>query len=338
MSAWMKLSSNPEAVAGFKAMGYPDGAVFKLGIVELLATILYVVPATSVLGAILLTGYLGGAVERPCARRRRPRQNPHAGDPRRHRLGRPLPPRPSPPRPAAAEALSSPRPTTRARRFSCSRVASVAPGPDTTPRCCVMPAVIMNCPHDSAVAAPAPTARPRPISIDDSRHGTGLALRPGHDPHRPVPRHPHCCTRPLACDSKPGRHTSNGPMAATEDRHRRRRPSDATEGTTSPGEADRGRRHRHRERGTTAVPSPEEARLHPGDAGDQPGPARAAPSTEHALAAPDPKHFWGPCLAEPVCQPGEATQGCNACELRPRAARSWASTPATRTAPPPRSC
>lgn len=63
MSAWMKLSSNPEAVAGFKAMGYPDGAVFKLGIVELLATILYVVPATSILGAILLTGYLGGAVD-----------------------------------------------------------------------------------------------------------------------------------------------------------------------------------------------------------------------------------------------------------------------------------
>jgi hypothetical protein len=63
MSASMKLSGNPEAVEGFKQMGYPDGALLKIGIVELLVTILYAVPATSVLGAILVTGYLGGAVD-----------------------------------------------------------------------------------------------------------------------------------------------------------------------------------------------------------------------------------------------------------------------------------
>lgn len=62
-SASAKLGSNPEAVAGFKAMGYPDGALLKIGIVELVATVLYAIPATSVLGAILVTGYLGGAVE-----------------------------------------------------------------------------------------------------------------------------------------------------------------------------------------------------------------------------------------------------------------------------------
>ena len=62
-SASAKLGSNPEAVAGFKAMGYPDGALLKIGIIELVATILYAIPATSVLGAILVTGYLGGAVE-----------------------------------------------------------------------------------------------------------------------------------------------------------------------------------------------------------------------------------------------------------------------------------
>ncbi|WAS95445.1 DoxX family protein [Nannocystis punicea] len=62
-SASAKLMSNPEAVAGFKAMGYPDGALLKIGIVELLVTLLYAIPATSVLGAILVTGYLGGAVD-----------------------------------------------------------------------------------------------------------------------------------------------------------------------------------------------------------------------------------------------------------------------------------
>ncbi|MFZ6184978.1 DoxX family protein [Nannocystis pusilla] len=62
-SASAKLGSNPEAVAGFKAMGYPDGALLKIGIVELIVTILYAIPATSVLGAILVTGYLGGAVD-----------------------------------------------------------------------------------------------------------------------------------------------------------------------------------------------------------------------------------------------------------------------------------
>ena len=52
----------PQAVEGFAKYGYPAGAVLGLGIVELACTLAYVFPPTAVLGAILLTGYLGGAV------------------------------------------------------------------------------------------------------------------------------------------------------------------------------------------------------------------------------------------------------------------------------------
>jgi ABC-type transport system involved in cytochrome c biogenesis permease component len=43
-------------------LGYPESAVRLIGMILLVCLILYVVPATSVLGAVLLTGYLGGAV------------------------------------------------------------------------------------------------------------------------------------------------------------------------------------------------------------------------------------------------------------------------------------
>jgi hypothetical protein len=42
--------------------GYPESQIVGLGIVLLACTILYLIPRTSVLGAVLLTGYLGGAV------------------------------------------------------------------------------------------------------------------------------------------------------------------------------------------------------------------------------------------------------------------------------------
>ncbi len=63
MSAGMKLSKNPQAVEGFAKGGYPDWSLVTLGVVELACTIIYLIPQTSVLGAILLTGYLGGAVD-----------------------------------------------------------------------------------------------------------------------------------------------------------------------------------------------------------------------------------------------------------------------------------
>lgn len=43
-------------------LGYPESVILPLGVVLLVCTILYMIPRTAVLGAILLTGYLGGAV------------------------------------------------------------------------------------------------------------------------------------------------------------------------------------------------------------------------------------------------------------------------------------
>jgi hypothetical protein len=43
-------------------LGYPEGSVFGIGLTLLICTIIYTVPRTAFLGAILLTGYLGGAV------------------------------------------------------------------------------------------------------------------------------------------------------------------------------------------------------------------------------------------------------------------------------------
>lgn len=61
MSSVMKFVKPIQVVEEFNRMGYPDSYALGLGIVELVCTILYIIPQTSVLGAILLTGYLGGA-------------------------------------------------------------------------------------------------------------------------------------------------------------------------------------------------------------------------------------------------------------------------------------
>jgi hypothetical protein len=50
------------AVEGSVQLGYPEGTVFGIGLALLVSTALYAVPRTAFLGAILLTGYLGGAV------------------------------------------------------------------------------------------------------------------------------------------------------------------------------------------------------------------------------------------------------------------------------------
>jgi hypothetical protein len=50
------------AMQGAAHFGYPQGAMLPITIVEVACAILYAIPQTSVLGAILLTGYLGGAV------------------------------------------------------------------------------------------------------------------------------------------------------------------------------------------------------------------------------------------------------------------------------------
>ncbi len=57
----IKLMKLPPAVEGTVRLGYPESLVLGVGIVELVCILVYVIPRTSVLGAILLTGYLGGA-------------------------------------------------------------------------------------------------------------------------------------------------------------------------------------------------------------------------------------------------------------------------------------
>jgi uncharacterized membrane protein YphA (DoxX/SURF4 family) len=62
MSGVMKLLKPPEVMQGFTDLGWDVKLAFALAIVELSSTVIYLIPRTAVLGAILLTGYLGGAV------------------------------------------------------------------------------------------------------------------------------------------------------------------------------------------------------------------------------------------------------------------------------------
>jgi hypothetical protein len=57
----IKVLTLPPAIEGTVQLGFPERLVRGIGIVELVCLVLYVIPRTSVLGAILLTGYLGGA-------------------------------------------------------------------------------------------------------------------------------------------------------------------------------------------------------------------------------------------------------------------------------------
>jgi DoxX-like protein len=62
MSGVMKLMKPKAVVDGFVQLGFSTGLITGIGILEIACTVIYIVPRTSVLGAILLTGYLGGAV------------------------------------------------------------------------------------------------------------------------------------------------------------------------------------------------------------------------------------------------------------------------------------
>jgi DoxX-like family len=61
-SAFLKLTHNPQAVQGFSAFGLGTGALTVIGIVELGCVVLFLVPPTAALGAVLLAAYFGGAV------------------------------------------------------------------------------------------------------------------------------------------------------------------------------------------------------------------------------------------------------------------------------------
>ena len=62
MSAIMKFKGGPELSEGMAHMGLPDSMVLPLAILELICLVIYLIHWTAVLGAILLTGYLGGAI------------------------------------------------------------------------------------------------------------------------------------------------------------------------------------------------------------------------------------------------------------------------------------
>lgn len=61
VDAVAKLFKPAPVVESTVQLGYPESVIIGLGILLLVCTVLYMIPRTSVLGAILLTGYLGGA-------------------------------------------------------------------------------------------------------------------------------------------------------------------------------------------------------------------------------------------------------------------------------------
>jgi hypothetical protein len=63
LSAWMKVFHSAETVEQFVShYGFAASALFGLGVLEAATVAIYLIPLTSILGAIFMTGYLGGAV------------------------------------------------------------------------------------------------------------------------------------------------------------------------------------------------------------------------------------------------------------------------------------
>jgi hypothetical protein len=58
----MNLAKPADVAVNSAPMGIPEAAIVPIGALLLVSTVLYAIPATAVLGAILLTGYFGGAV------------------------------------------------------------------------------------------------------------------------------------------------------------------------------------------------------------------------------------------------------------------------------------
>jgi DoxX-like protein len=62
LSAVMKLKGGPELDQGMAHLGLPSSMVVPLAILELSVVVIYLIPPTAVLGAILVTGYVGGTI------------------------------------------------------------------------------------------------------------------------------------------------------------------------------------------------------------------------------------------------------------------------------------
>jgi hypothetical protein len=62
LDAGMKIAEAPISIDATAELGYPAHLVRPMGMLLLVSTLLYALPQTSLIGAILVTGYLGGAV------------------------------------------------------------------------------------------------------------------------------------------------------------------------------------------------------------------------------------------------------------------------------------
>jgi hypothetical protein len=62
MTGVMKLVEPDLFLVGFTRFGYDKSVIRPLGVVQLVCTVLYLFPRTAVLGAVLLTGYMGGTI------------------------------------------------------------------------------------------------------------------------------------------------------------------------------------------------------------------------------------------------------------------------------------
>jgi hypothetical protein len=60
-SGVMKLMKSAAVIEGFSRTGVPERLIIPVGIIETICVIVYLIPQTAVLGAILMTGLLGGA-------------------------------------------------------------------------------------------------------------------------------------------------------------------------------------------------------------------------------------------------------------------------------------
>ena len=60
--AAMKLLQVPMAVEGTIQLGYPASSLLVIGLIQVVCLAVYLVPRTAILGAVLWTGYLGGAI------------------------------------------------------------------------------------------------------------------------------------------------------------------------------------------------------------------------------------------------------------------------------------
>ncbi len=56
------LTGNPGMLQSWAHFGYPPAALLPIGVLEIACAVVYAIPRTAVLGAVLVTGYLGGAV------------------------------------------------------------------------------------------------------------------------------------------------------------------------------------------------------------------------------------------------------------------------------------